>query len=284
MVWTKREQKRMSVIHLWEEEHFAHEATDIERTFHKLYNHQLNQLDSKAKTRLYAVMDSALFHMHSLIQNSQSQVDASHRLLTDARLFHPEIEQIQDMKNLSVDQLVYIADQQIARQRMVSFAQGGLAGTGSFLLLGLDLPAVLAINLRTVQLIAMTYGYPVNYPSEMMIALKVFHMATLPKGLQERAWRELEQEVKQEQAHPYFYEGPEGIADANWLQGPMKQMIKGTVLMMLRKKMIQGIPILGIAIGAAVNYRFTRSVSEIAHKFYEKRFLNELREEYGNEL
>ncbi len=274
----------MSDIHLWEEEHFAHEATDVERTFHKLYNHQLNQLDSKAKTRLYAVMDSALFHMHSLIQNSQSQVDASHRLLTDARLFHPEIEQIQDMKNLSIDQLVYIADQQIARQRMVSFAQGGLAGTGSFLLLGLDLPAVLAINLRTVQLIAMTYGYPVNYPSEMMIALKVFHMATLPKGLQERAWRELEQEVKQEQAHPYFYEGPEGIADANWLQGPMKQIMKGTVLMMLRKKMIQGIPILGIAIGAAVNYRFTRSVSEIAHKFYEKRFLNELREEYGNEL
>ncbi|WP_240904165.1 EcsC family protein [Bacillus sp. N1-1] len=283
-MWTERERKRMTDIHLWEEEHFAHEATDVERTFHKLYNHQLNQLDSKAKTRLYAVMDSALFHMHSLIQNSQSQVDASHRLLTDARLFHPEIEQIQDMKNLSVDQLVYIADQQIARQRMVSFAQGGLAGTGSFLLLGLDLPAVLAINLRTVQLIAMTYGYPVNYPSEMMIALKVFHMATLPKGLQERAWRELEQEVKQEQAHPYFYEGPEGIADANWLQGPMKQMMKGTVLMMLRKKMIQGIPILGIAIGAAVNYRFTRSVSEIAHKFYEKRFLNELREEYGNEL
>ena len=283
-MWTEREQKRMTAIHLWEEEHFAHEATDVERTFQKLYNRQLNQLDSKAKTRLYAVMDSALFHMHSLIQNSQSQVNASHRLLTDARLFHPEIEQIQDMKHLSVDQLVYIADQQIARQRMVSFAQGGLAGTGSFLLLGLDLPAVLAINLRTVQLIAMTYGYPVNYPSEMMIALKVFHMATLPKGLQERAWRELEQEVKQEQAHPYFYEGPEGIADANWLQGPMKQMIKGTVLMMLRKKMIQGIPILGIAIGAAVNYRFTRSVSEIAHKFYEKRFLNELREEFRNEF
>ncbi|MBF0706240.1 EcsC family protein [Alkalihalobacillus hwajinpoensis] len=276
MVWTDREQKRMNAIIQWEEEHFTHHATDVERTFQKWYDYQLNQLESPTKNRLYAVIDSALFHMHSLIQNSQSQVDASHRLLTDARLFDPRIEQIQDMKTLSIDHLVYIADQQIARQRMVSLAQGGLAGTGSFLLLGLDIPAVLAINLRTVQLIAMTYGYPVNYPSEMMIALKVFHMATLPKVLQEQAWKALEEEIKHEQTHPYFYEGPEEIADGNWLQGPMKQIIKGTVLMMLRKKVIQGIPLLGIAIGAGVNYRFARTVSETAHKFYQKRFLNEL--------
>ena len=276
MAWTEREQKRMDVIIQWKEEHFAQQATDVERTFQKWYDYQLNQLESPTKKRVYAVIDSALFHMHSFIQNSQSQVDASHRLLTDARLFNPEIEQILDMKKLSIDQLAYIADQQIARQRMVSFAQGGLAGTGSLLLLGLDLPAVLAINLRTVQLIAMTYGYPVNYPSEMMIALKVFHMATLPRGLQEKAWNSLEEELIHEQTHPYFYEGPEEIANANWLQGPMKQIVKGTVLMMLRKKVIQGIPLLGIAIGAGVNYRFARSVSEIAHKFYQKRLLHEL--------
>ncbi|MBN8208612.1 EcsC family protein [Bacillus sp. NTK071] len=276
MAWTEREQKKLNAIKQWEQEHFAQNATDIERTFQKWYDYKINQLEPATKNRVYSVIDSALFHMHSFIQNSQSQVDASHRLLTEARLFNPEIEKIQDMQKLTIDQLSYIADQQIARQRMVSFAQGGLAGTGSLLLLGLDLPAVLAINLRTVQLIAMTYGYPVNYPSEMMIALKVFHMATLPKGMQEKAWVSLEEELDYEQAHPYFYEGPEEIADAKWIQGPMKQIVKGTVLMMLRKKIIQGIPLFGIAIGAGVNYRFTRSVSETAHHFYQKRFLSEL--------
>ena len=276
MAWTEREQKKLDAIKQWEQEHFAQNATDIERTFQKWYDYKINQLEPTTKNRVYSIIDSALFHTHSFIQNSQSQVDASHRLLTEARLFNPEIEQIQDMKELAIDQLSYIADQQIARQRMVSFAQGGLAGTGSLLLLGLDLPAVLAINLRTVQLIAMTYGYPVNYPSEMMIALKVFHMATLPKGMQEKAWISLEEELKYNQAHPYFYEGPEEIADAKWIQGPLKQVVKGTVLMMLRKKIIQGIPLFGIAIGAGVNYRFTRSVSEAAHHFYQKRFLSEL--------
>ncbi|WP_377888166.1 EcsC family protein [Alkalihalobacillus sp. R86527] len=281
MVWTEREERRLEEIKQWEQEHFAQHATDIERTFQKWYEYQINTVDSSTRNKMYSIIDSALFHMHAFIQNSQSQVDASNRLLTDARLFNPEIEQIQDMKKLSVDQLAYIADQQVARQKMVSLAQGGLAGTGSLLLLGLDIPAVLAINLRTVQLIAMTYGYPVSYPSEMMIALKVFHMATLPKGLQKQGWVALEEEISKGHEHPYFYEGSEEIADLNWLQGPMKQMVKGTVLMMLRKKIIQGIPLFGIAIGASLNYRFTRSVSEAAHKFYQKRFLMELQSKRG---
>ncbi|MCA0986356.1 EcsC family protein [Guptibacillus algicola] len=281
MVWTEREERRLEEIKQWEQEHFAQHATDIERTFQKWYEYQINTVDSSTRNKMYSIIDSALFHMHAFIQNSQSQVDASNRLLTDARLYNPEIEQIQDMKKLSVDQLAYIADQQIARQKMVSLAQGGLAGTGSLLLLGLDIPAVLAINLRTVQLIAMTYGYPVSYPAEMMIALKVFHMATLPKGLQKQGWMALEEELSQGHEHPYFYEGSEEIADLNWLQGPMKQVAKGTVLMMLRKKIIQGIPLFGIAIGASLNYRFTRSVSEAAHKFYQKRFLMELQSERG---
>ncbi|WP_347549289.1 EcsC family protein [Pseudalkalibacillus hwajinpoensis] len=280
MAWTEREENRLNAILQWEQEHFAQNATDFERTFQKWYDYQLSQIESPIKDRVYAIIDAALFHMHSFIQNSQSQVDATHRLLTEARLFHSEIEQIQDMKKLSIDQLSYIADQQIARQRLVSLAQGGLSGTGSILLLGIDLPAVLAINLRTVQLIAQTYGYPVNYPTEMMIALKVFHMATLPKGLQEQAWNTIEEELKNEQEHPYFYEGPEEVADAYWLQGPLKQIAKGTVLMMLRKKLIQGLPLFGIAIGAGVNYRFARSVSETAHKFYQKRFLMELEMEW----
>ena len=40
------------------------------------------------------------------------------------------------------------------------------------------------INLRVVQLIAMTYGVEVNTPFEMMTALKVFNASTYPHRLQ----------------------------------------------------------------------------------------------------
>ena len=89
--------------------------------------------------------------------------------------------------------------QQIARHRLYSFAQGGLAGTGGTLLLGTDIPAMAVINLRVVQLIAMTYGFEVNTPYEMMSSLRVFHTATLPARLQKEGWSILmnESRIKQ---------------------------------------------------------------------------------------
>ena len=42
------------------------------------------------------------------------------------------------------------------------------------------------INLRAVQLIAMTYGVEVNTPYEMMTALKVFNASIHPLRFQSR--------------------------------------------------------------------------------------------------
>jgi hypothetical protein len=47
------------------------------------------------------------------------------------------------------------------------------------------------------------------------------------------------------------------------------------MLFLLRKKLIQGMPLFGMAIGAASNYFLAKQVSEIAHNFYQKRFLLE---------
>ncbi|TLS39111.1 EcsC family protein [Pseudalkalibacillus caeni] len=276
MRWTERDEQVFEAIEQWENEALNHETTDIQKTFDKWFENQLNRLDPKLQDKVYTTIDSLLFHFHALIQNSQFQLDSTRRLLTEARLFNSEIKDLSDMKLLTVDQLIYIAEHQLARQRLVSFAQGGLAGTGSLLLLGLDIPALLAINLRTVQSIAMTYGYQVSMPAEMMISLKVFHMATLPKQLQKQEWDKLEEEIREgDDFHPYFYEGGDELTDGTWLHSPLKQLGKGLAIIMLRKKLIQGIPLFGIAFGAGMNYRFSKSVSEVAHKFYQKRFLME---------
>ena len=64
---------------------------------------------------------------------------------------------------------------------------------GGALSVASDLPAITFINLRLVQLIAMSYGYEVNTPKEMMISLKVFHAGTLPKRLQKFKLDELKE-------------------------------------------------------------------------------------------
>ena len=178
------------------------------------------------------------------------------------------------MKQLTIDQLQYIAGQQISRHRIYSFAQGGISGTGSTLLLGADIPGMAVINLRAVQLIAMTYGVEVNTPFEMMTALKVFNASIHPHHLQSRAWEELIDEINQK-SNRYFYEGNEELANITWLDQMLKQFLKGMTIVLFRKRNIQGIPFVSMAIGATTNYQFTRKVTEFAHKYYQMRYLIE---------
>ncbi|RBW71467.1 EcsC family protein [Bacillus taeanensis] len=274
MTWTKQHEKVWQELLKWEKDFFHYHPNDFQLTAQKYIENQLGNMRLDLQEKVFNIMDNLLFHTHALIQNSHFQLDARHRLLTEAQVFNEEIEEISDLKSLPISQLTYIADQQIARQRLFSFAQGGLSGTGSLLLLGMDLPAMFALNLRAIQLIAMTYGYEVNRPYEMMLALKLFYMASLPKNMQKAVWEELEQEVKDE-VDPYFYQGREELTDITWFHSTLKQAAKAFMITILRKKMIQGIPLIGIVFGAGMNYQFSRTITEIAHKFYQKRYLLE---------
>ncbi|MDQ7860899.1 EcsC family protein [Peribacillus frigoritolerans] len=161
------------------------------------------------------------FHLHAMVQSSQVQIDARERILASARVFNEEIETLSDLNHLSIDQLNYIANQHIAKHRLYSFAQGGMSGSGGLLLLGSDIPAMTVINVRIVQLIAMSYGVEVNTPFEMMLALKVFNAGAMPKRLQGIAWEELIREV-QTAEDDYFYLGIEEI-DKPYLDGTAAQ-------------------------------------------------------------
>ncbi|MBU8879706.1 EcsC family protein [Bacillus sp. FJAT-29790] len=273
MEMTDREKKVLAEIHDWESKLYSYEPNDLELTYEKYLERAFMMLPETVQQQFFSALDNWLFHLHALIQGSQLQLDAKERILTAGRIFDSNIETIEDLHILSIDQLQYIAQQQIARHRLYSFAQGGMAGTGSSLLLGADLPAMAVINLRVVQLIAMTYGFEVNTPFEMMSSLKVFHAATLPPRMQNRAWGELMNEL-QNHKEDYFYEGNEELANITWLEQPLKQLFKGMAIFLFRKKSLQGIPIISMAIGAGTNYQLTRKVTEFAHKYYQIRYLS----------
>jgi hypothetical protein len=149
-----------------------------------------------------------------------------------------------------------------------------MSGSGGLLLLGSDIPAMTVINVRIVQLIAMSYGVEVNTPFEMMLALKVFNAGAMPKRLQGIAWEELIREV-QTAEDDYFYLGIEELTNPTWMEQPLKQLLKALSIAVFRKKLVRGIPFISMAIGAGSNYQMTRNVSEFAQKFYQYRYLLE---------
>ncbi|TWE02667.1 EcsC family protein [Neobacillus bataviensis] len=279
MPLTERETVVMNEIRSWEKNLLNYEANDFQLLYEKYLERSFSLLPEKVQRQFFYLIDGWLFHLYSIIQGSQLQMDAKERILTSGRIFRKDIEKIADLRQLDIDQLQYIAEQQISKHRLYSFAQGGLSGTGGTLLLGADIPAMAVINLRVVQLIAMTYGFEVNTPFEMMTSLKVFHTATLPPRIQKEGWASLMIELE---AHEelYFYEGNEKITDITWLEQPVQQLFKAMVIMLFRKRAIQGIPLVSMAIGAGTNYQLTRKVTDFAHKYYQLRYLKEKEESY----
>jgi hypothetical protein len=277
MPLTEREIEVLNEIREWEKHLLNYEANDLQLTYEKYLERSFTLLPENVQHQFFSVIDNWLFHLHGMIQGSQIQMDAKERILSSGRVFNKELHQIEDLRKLDIDQLQYIAMQQIARHRLYSFAQGGLAGTGGPLLLGTDIPAMAVINLRVVQLIAMTYGFEVNTPYEMMSSLKVFHTATLPPRLQKEGWSSLRSEMSSRDDH-YFYEGNEEISDVTWLEQPIQQLLKAMVITIFRKRLIQGIPVVSMAIGAGTNYQLTRKVTEFAHNYYKLRYLNQKEE------
>jgi len=263
----------------WLEQYRGYQPNDFEMIYDDWINQSFYNLDPDVKEKFFSKLDAWFFHTHAFLQGTSFQNEARQRILSVGRVFSEEIENITDMKRmLSVDQLSYIAQQQIARGRLYSFAQGGLTGTGGWLLLGLDYPLMMVMNIRAVQLIGLTFGHEMNHPYEMMISLKVFHAATLPKRLQVHAWDELMDEVNRNE-HPYVFEGNDQLTNESWLEQPIKQCFKSMFIVMFRKKIFQGLPFISIAIGAYSNYHLTKQVTDFAMKFYQYRYLLDHKEE-----
>ncbi|MGG4202368.1 EcsC family protein [Peribacillus frigoritolerans] len=274
MEFTNREMKVWNEISEWQEKLYQYEPTDLAALYDKWLEQGFAQLPENVQQQFFEKLDTWLFHLHAMVQSSQVQIDARERILASARVFNEEIETLSDLNHLSIDQLNYIANQHIAKHRLYSFAQGGMSGSGGLLLLGSDIPAMTVINVRIVQLIAMSYGVEVNTPFEMMLALKVFNAGAMPKRLQGIAWEELIREV-QTAEDDYFYLGIEELTNPTWMEQPLKQLLKALSIAVFRKKLVRGIPFISMAIGAGSNYQMTRNVSEFAQKFYQYRYLLE---------
>ncbi|MCF6138223.1 EcsC family protein [Pseudalkalibacillus berkeleyi] len=273
MGWSKNEQQVWSTIEKWEQDYFTYVPTDFSRAYVRTFDEALNRFNPKIKDRALQTIDNLLFHLHSIILNAQFQQDTKQRVLLSAQAMNEDVEVFEDIQDCRIEQLRYIAQHQVAKHRLLSFAQGGLSGAGGLLFLGIDVPASIAAHLRSIQVIALSYGYPINKPYETLLALRVFHAATLPKEHQQEAWDQLISEVSDQSMDPYLFESEEVVADDKWMRHLVGLVGKGFLLFMLRKRLIQGIPLMGMVYGAATNYQLSRQITDFANHFYQKRWL-----------
>lgn len=272
---SSREEAVLEAIELWEQSYYIDGKKNSYYTLETSFNEAIETWRPHLQKKIMTAVDSLIFHTHAIAQNSEYDKETRAKVLDYGRVFNENIQDISNMKLLTIDQLRFIANQLLARQRLVALTQGGFAGVGGLFTIALDLPLMLTINMRSIQLTAMTYGYDLKKPYELMLALKLFHVATLPKTMQKEGWHHLLVDLDYIEDEWLIFDQKDKFQSTVWLLQPLKQIGKGMILLLLRNKLIQGVPLLGITVGAAANYFLAKQVSEIAHHFYQKRFLLE---------
>ena len=267
MTLTKSDNYYLEKINNWEKSLEMH-SNASKKIYKKYMEFGLSLLPETIKEQIQALLDSSLFHFHSILFNSAFQKNAADKLIHSARAFNEEIVQLEDMTTLTSDQLHYIARQQIAHYRLLSFGQGAASGSGKNSFLLSDFLAMLAINLRSIQVIASIYGRPANSPYEIMTVLKVFYAACLPKMLQQEAWNQLMEELEQNQ-EMFFYKGTEEIIDEHVFSLLVKQIAKIMIILHFSKSS----PSFSRLFGGGANYQFTKKITNFAHHYYQKSYL-----------
>ncbi len=260
MALTAKEQALFDEIIEWEKRFFPSQPQKQERA-----NGPSQAIDS---------LDSILFFILSIGQSPAWQKLTIENIIANAHSLDESIQSIEQLKALPIETLRLLVEKQTSKACIQSLLHGSLTGFGKLPFITVDLPITIALHLRIVQSIALTFGYKAYHPTETLISLKVFYTATVPKRYQLIAWKTTEKEV-QTLTHPFLYDADDVIVDRSWLEGQAKQVGKVLLLRYLRKKKMFRVPIMSIALGAGLNYYFAKNVAEVATKFYMKRLLLE---------
>jgi len=268
------ERALLGEIEEWENAQFDVVPNDFIRAYDEWMTQSFSLIPEDIQEKFFKNLDQWIYYIHAAIQQSKPFEARIKRIIQSSQLYNENITYIQDLKQLPLPQLNYLADQEVSAHRLYALTQGGLSSSGNPLLFGLDFPILAVINLRLVQLIANCYGYDTRNPYEMAISLKVFHAATLPKRFQGSAWTRLISEIEGTEV-AFFYEGDERMSDIRWLNQPLIHLLKNMVILLFQKRKNKKVPLTSIVIGATVNYQLTKNVSEFAKRFYQYRYLLE---------
>lgn len=235
----------------------------------------LQQLPESQKRTMMEGLDQLLLYLTRFFQRTSRCQTIENNILRQARLFQEQLTTIEDMRHLKFHQLEYMEEQFKQKYAAYALVQGGLAGLGRPIFLLLDFPALLTINLNVVQYIAGVYGHSLKNPGEQILALKVLHAASLPKTYRRPAWEWLMDQYDRENDLNLYVQENGTMIQPEWLETIAKQCVKTMLLYGMNKTTRKNFSLLGIALGANSNYRFTKQVGEFVSHFYRYRHLAE---------
>ncbi|MGY3715576.1 EcsC family protein [Sutcliffiella cohnii] len=170
------------------------------------------------------------------------------------------------ISQLPINDMDEVSDQLIQSRKNTAMTQGATTGIGGIFTLAIDIPLLIGMSLKTLQDIAITYGYDPNEKEERIFIVKCLQFASSDIVGKEAVLKELS-----------AYSDPNVAAKDDTIS-----QIQGwrEVMMTYRdnfgwKKLFQMIPIAGIIFGSFINKSIISDIGEVGKMLYRKRRIKE---------
>jgi EcsC protein family len=174
-----------------------------------------------------------------------------------------EIEELTDIENvnqLSIEQMDKASNAFITSRKQFATVQGATTGFGGIFTLAIDVPILLGLTLKTLQEIAISYGYDPNDQEERIFIIKCLQFTSSDIVGKKAILEELTN-----------IEGKKGFSQ---IEG-WREVFYTYRDNMGWKKLFQMVPIAGLIFGAYLNKQAISDVGEAGKMLYKKRRIME---------
>lgn len=171
------------------------------------------------------------------------------------------IQRIEDIEAAPIKVMDAISDQMGKNRTNLATVQGATTGVGGMFTLAADIPAVLGLSLKTLQDIAVTYGYDPKNKEERVFIIKCLQLNSADVVGKKSILKELKSYHASEGKHENMISQIQG-----W-----REVVYNYRDSFGWKKLFQLVPIAGILFGAASNRSQLKGIAETGIMQYRKR-------------
>lgn len=173
---------------------------------------------------------------------------------------------LSDVIRLPIRQMDAAAVSVAANREKTAAVQGASTGIGGIFTLSIDIPLLLSLQLKTLQDIAMCYGFDPKLPEERLFIVKILQFVSSDAPAKKAVLRQMGQLTGNTAAAR-----TEIITE---LQG-WREVVYSYRDRWGWKKLFQMVPVAGLIFGAFTNRNVIRELAEAGEMFYRKRRIEE---------
>lgn len=182
---------------------------------------------------------------------------------------HGDVKNHKDLIQLDLEDIDKVVGWLAAKYKGIALVEG--AGTGTLGLPGIaiDIPALIALNLRAIGEYAAYYGFDSSRQEERLFAFNVLGLASSPTDASKALAMAQLVKIAQDIAKKSTWKQLEKSVFVQII----KEICKALGIRLTKAKLAQTVPLVGAAVGGGFNTYFTMKVCDAAFYLYRERFL-----------